>query len=116
MMVVDVSTDPELTIGSPRVLFPGTQGPPGAGGRPRYSVKSDGEKFLFSADMLQSQETEPTAGTLLQINVVLNWFEESHRASPGQLNMALEPGTILGPYERSPPRSARAGEVYCLLM
>ena len=82
MMAVEVSTDPELTVGPPRELFPGTPGPPGAGGRARYSVTPDGERFLFSADMLRAQESEPTVGTSLQVNVVLNWIEELKERVP----------------------------------
>ena len=82
MMVVDVSTDPELTVGPPRELFPGTQGPPGAGGRARYAVTPDGEKFLFRADMLRSEEAELRTRAPLQINIVLNWFEELRERVP----------------------------------
>jgi serine/threonine-protein kinase len=65
MMVADVSTTPELRIGKPRVLFPGSfaniQGK-------NYDVRPDGQRFL----MVRTDEAAPPR----QISVVLNWMED----------------------------------------
>jgi hypothetical protein len=73
MMVVDITTQPTFTAGTPRVLFrrefvPGTP-------RQGYDVSPDGQRFL----MPQAVEQE-TAAT--QLIVVQNWFEELKRRAP----------------------------------
>ena len=73
MMVVEVSTDPTLTVGQPRELFRGGVYP---GGPPRakYAVTADGQRFLMSADLVASPGRE--AGTGPKVVVVQNWVEE----------------------------------------
>jgi hypothetical protein len=64
MMVADVSADPELTIGKPRVLFRGSfasiQGK-------NYDVTPNGQRFL----MVRVDEPAPPR----QISVALNWMD-----------------------------------------
>ena len=76
MMVVSVSTDPALDVAQPTELFSGRRGPPGAGLRARYAVTADGRRFLLSADLLPSAEAATRPVVPLQVNVVINWFEE----------------------------------------
>ena len=65
MMVAEVSTGPELSVGKPRVLFRGSfaniQGK-------NYDVTPDGQRFLMV------QVEEPAAPK--DIAVVLNWMED----------------------------------------
>ena len=69
MMGVEVSTAPSLSIGPPRILFPG--GSP----RPRYTVTADGQRFLMTTELLVSGE-DP------RINIVFNWTEELKQRVP----------------------------------
>jgi Tol biopolymer transport system component len=71
MMVVDVTTSPAFSAGSPRVLFEGLR---------RFNsicceVAPDGQRFLAI------QPVEPPQPAT-QIHVVLNWFEELKRRVP----------------------------------
>jgi eukaryotic-like serine/threonine-protein kinase len=76
MMAVEVTTQPALSAGKPRMLFEGRYVPTPAT-FPNYDVSPDGERFL----MLKPNEEEASAAT--QIEIVLNWFEElKHRAPP----------------------------------
>lgn len=65
MMVAEVTTEPELRIGKPRVLFRGEfaniQGK-------NYDVTPDGRRFL----MVRSEESPPPK----EVTIVLNWMEE----------------------------------------
>ena len=65
MMVADVSTEPKLSVGKPRVLFRGQfasiQGK-------NYDVTPDGQRFL----MVRTDELPPPK----EIAVVLNWMED----------------------------------------
>ena len=73
MMVVEVSTDPTLTVGQPHELFRGgvyTGGSP----RAKYSVTADGHRFLMRADRAPSPRTE--AGRSMKVVVVQNWTQE----------------------------------------
>ena len=64
--VVDVETEPEFTVASPRVLFEASYEPDLANNRaPNYDVSLDGQRFL----MVQS-------GDASGFVVVQNWFEE----------------------------------------
>jgi hypothetical protein len=74
MMAVDFDTQPSFSAGKPRMLF---QGPfaHAARANPDYDVSPDGQKFL----MLKANEQ---AQAPVQINVVLNWFEELKRKVP----------------------------------
>jgi Tol biopolymer transport system component len=70
MMAVDLTTQPTLAAGRPRVLFEGRY-ETGVGS---FDVRSDGQRFL----MLQAGEEQ----AVTQVNVVLNWFEELRRRVP----------------------------------
>ncbi len=74
MMAVDITTQPSITTGSPRLLFEGRYEFSGNGDS-GYDVAPDGQRFL----MIQPVEPEQPA---TQINVVLNWFEELKRRVP----------------------------------
>jgi hypothetical protein len=74
MMAVDITTQPSITAGSPRLLFEGRYEFSGNGDS-GYDVSLDGQRFL----MIQPVEPEQPA---TQINVVLNWFEELKRRVP----------------------------------
>jgi serine/threonine-protein kinase len=73
VMSVAVETVPDLTTGTPRVLF---EGPyiMYLGGGNNYDVSPDGSRFL----MIRSELGQAPR----QINVVLNWFEELKRLVP----------------------------------
>lgn len=64
-LAVDIKTEPILTAGKPMLLFEGQF----VTGSLTQDVTSDGQHFL----MIQSVEPEQPA---MQINLVLNWFEE----------------------------------------
>ena len=81
VMVVDVSTEPTLSIGEPRELFRGTVSP-GGSPRARYTVTADGTQFLMSADQVASGETATGGSGGPQVTVVLNWFEELKERVP----------------------------------
>ena len=69
MMAVDITTEPSLSAGTPRLLFE-RRYDVGPDRLTNYDVTSDGQRFL----MIKTDEEEPT-----QLNVVLNWFEELKR-------------------------------------
>ena len=74
MMVVPVDLGSD-NVGRPNVLFEGTyQSDTLSSGRANYDVSLDGQQFLMV--------TAGTRATPLQINVVLNWFEELTRLVP----------------------------------
>ncbi len=74
MMVVDVTTQPSLALGSPRLLFEGayvsTPWP-----LTNYDVTPDGRSFVMVKAGEQPLERN-------HINVVLNWFEDLKRLVP----------------------------------
>ncbi len=75
MMAVAIETEPELSVGTPRLLFEGRF--LGAGPlhlRRSYDVSPDGQRFLM---IQREQELVPT-----EIVVILNWFEELKRLVP----------------------------------
>ena len=74
MMAVDIATQPNFSIGKPRMLF---QGPylPTPYTFPNYDVSPDGQRFLM---IKESEQTTAIA----QIVVVQNWFEELKRRVP----------------------------------
>jgi serine/threonine protein kinase len=74
MMAVDIATQPSFAAGKPRMLFEGSYLPT-AGTIQNYDVTHDGQRFL----MLKANEQ---AQAPVQINVVLNWFEELKRRVP----------------------------------
>jgi Tol biopolymer transport system component len=69
MMVVDVSTSPELVLSPPRQLFEQRYAFGPSVTTPNYDVTPDGESFVMVKD-------ESGSGRL---NVVLNWFDELTR-------------------------------------
>jgi len=74
MMVVALEAGSTLSISQPQLLFAGSYYR-GNFGNPNYDVSSDGKQFVMvkgSGDV----------GSLTQINVVLNWFEELKRLVP----------------------------------
>ena len=73
MMVVDVSTDPTLSVGQPRELFRGGTYD-GGSSRAKYAVTADGARFLMSASRATSTET--AGGTRPRVVVVQNWHQE----------------------------------------
>jgi Tol biopolymer transport system component len=74
MMAVAIETEPELSIGTPRLLFEGRflQGPQWA--RRNYDISPDGQRFLM---VKRDQDVIPT-----ELIVILNWFEELKRLVP----------------------------------
>ena len=78
MMVVEVSTDPVLTVGPPAELFAGSSSP-GGSPRARYAVTADGQRFLMSAALLASGEGVGSTGRVI---IVQNWVEELKERVP----------------------------------
>jgi serine/threonine-protein kinase len=74
MMVVDVTTSPEVKLSTPRVLFEQRYAYGAGITIPNYDVMPDGQHFIMVKD-------EITGGRL---NVVLNWFTELSRLSPAR--------------------------------
>ena len=72
MMVVDVSTTPDLRLSRPRVLFEQRYAFGSAQTVANYDVNPDGERFVMVKD-------DSAFG---RINVVLNWTEELKRLVP----------------------------------
>ena len=72
MMVVEISTTPDVTLAPPRVLFE-QQYAFGAGITiANYDVSRDGQRFIMV-------KNESSAARL---NVVLNWFSDLTRLAP----------------------------------
>ncbi|MGH9257586.1 MAG: protein kinase domain-containing protein [Vicinamibacterales bacterium] len=69
MMVVGVSTAPDVTLSAPRLLFEQAYAFGGGITIANYDVTRDGQRFIMVKD-------ESTAGRL---NVVLNWFTDLSR-------------------------------------
>jgi serine/threonine-protein kinase len=78
MMVVPVRTDQTFEAGTPRVLFEGSYGY-GSGLRfaSQYDVSLDDQRFVMVKAASDAGENPQ-----VQINVVLNWFEELKRLVP----------------------------------
>ncbi len=78
MMAVEITTQPNFSVGKPQMLFEGRYLPTPVTS-PNYDVSPDGQRFL----MLKPAEQAQAAPT--QINVVLNWFEElKQKVPPGK--------------------------------
>jgi len=75
MMAVDIATQPGFAAGKPRMLFEGPYVPTPVT-FPNYDVSPDGQRFLML------KPTETGEGGPVQINVVLNWFEELKQKVP----------------------------------
>jgi Tol biopolymer transport system component len=71
-MAVSVSTQPEFTVGPPRLLF---EGPYLNVAAYSYDIAPDGERFV----VLQPEHDD---SAVREIRVVLNWFEEVRRLWP----------------------------------
>jgi len=71
VMAVDIATRPNFSAGAPKMLF---QGPYDtlATSTPNYDVSPDGQRFLMLKPIEQP----------VQIDVVLNWFEELKQKVP----------------------------------
>jgi Tol biopolymer transport system component len=74
MMSVDLTAQPNLSLGKPRVLFEGVYLLTLLTGA-NYDVTPDGKRFIMLKDA--SPDNSPT-----QINIVLNWFEELKQKVP----------------------------------
>jgi len=73
-MVVSISTEPEFTNGTPKVLFEGPyNNVPGIS----YDVTPDGQRFLVLQPEYDDSEVR-------ELHVVTNWFEELKRLVPSQ--------------------------------
>ncbi len=73
MLAVPLQVGRTLVAGRPRVLFEGEMLPAAAGARP-YDMTPDG-RFLI----IWSAQADGADGTVSNINVVQNWFEELKR-------------------------------------
>ena len=79
MMAVDVTTQPTFSVSNRKMLFEGGYRLTAIGGvrgvgHPHYDVSPDGQRFLMVKDI--------EAPAIMQINVVLNWFEELKQKVP----------------------------------
>jgi eukaryotic-like serine/threonine-protein kinase len=81
MMVVQVTTQPKLTLSKPRVLWDGAymHGTSSSCGGPgvtssNYDVSADGERFVMIEERTQDVVSR-------QVNVVVGWAEELKRAA-----------------------------------
>ena len=81
MMMVEVSTDPVLTVGPSVELFTGS-GRPGGSQTARYAVTANGQRFLMSTALLASGEVGGGGGRAPKVVVVLNWTEELKQRVP----------------------------------
>ncbi len=68
LWVVDVETEPALTLGPARILFVGASNGSGGFGWPRYDVTPDAERFLI---VRRGAPAEPSVPW-----ITVNWFEE----------------------------------------
>ncbi len=74
MMAVAIETEPELSVGTPRLLFEKRFLPGPIWARRNYDISPDGQRFLM---IQREQDLVPT-----EIIVILNWFEELKRLVP----------------------------------
>lgn len=75
MMAVEITTQPTLAAGKPKMLFEGPYVLSG-GALANYDVAADGQRFLMLKTVEQGQ------AAAIQITVVLNWTEELKRLVP----------------------------------
>ena len=77
MITVPVSTASGVTLGKPAVLFEGRYDvDPFNSDATNYDVTSDGQRFVMV------RPAADPARSLLQLNVVVNWYEELKRMAP----------------------------------
>jgi serine/threonine-protein kinase len=74
MMAVAIEPEPELSVGTPRLLFEGRFLPGPVWARRNYDISPDGQRFLM---IQREKDLMPT-----ELIVVLNWFEELKRLVP----------------------------------
>ena len=74
MMVVEITTEPSFSAGTPRLLFE-RNFQRATLSRANYDVTPNGQRFV----MVKPSEQQ---GAATQINVVLNWFEELKQRVP----------------------------------
>ena len=71
VLVVDVQTEPEFTLGTPKLLFQGNYDQGGVHDPARnYDVSADGQRFLMLKPT--SVQSQP----ITRLHVVTNWFAE----------------------------------------
>jgi serine/threonine-protein kinase len=68
ILAVDVKTQPDLVVGTPRTLFEGPYALSNIWGR-NYDVTADGQRFLM---VRQADAGDST----VRVNIVVNWLEE----------------------------------------
>jgi dipeptidyl aminopeptidase/acylaminoacyl peptidase len=73
-VAIEAESEPELSVGTPRLLFEGRFLPGPNWARRNYDISPDGQRFLM---IQREQDLVPT-----EIIVVLNWFEELKRLVP----------------------------------
>jgi hypothetical protein len=73
MMGVSVSTTPDATLATPRVIFERPYAYGSTVALTNYDVSADGQRFL----MVKSESG------VAHLSVVLNWFSELARLAPG---------------------------------
>jgi Tol biopolymer transport system component len=74
MLAVDITTEPVLSAGKPRVLFEGRYEPEYVAVPRRYDITPDGQRFLMIQPVGETQSR--------RIHVVQNWHEELQRLVP----------------------------------
>jgi serine/threonine-protein kinase len=75
IMAVSVTTEPELRLSEPRLLFEGPYASCTDGGAHGYDISPDGSRFLMVSYNKDPESTD-------ELIVVLNWFEELKRLAP----------------------------------
>ena len=80
MMVVEVATDPVLTVGPAVELFAGGGPVGGGGGRALFTVTADGQRFLMSRAVLPSGGAEAVARQ--RVIWVQHWIEDLKKRVP----------------------------------
>ena len=72
VMAVDVRTEPDFRVGTPRLLFEGSYRTGN-----HYDVAPDGQHFVMIREGSPNDQSSPA-----DFIVVLNWFEELKRLAP----------------------------------
>jgi hypothetical protein len=79
LMVVRVLTQPSFSFANPSALPIEGFNQPTAGGARNYDITPDGKQFIM---VLPADRNQSARRTPLQIQVVLNWFEELKQLVP----------------------------------
>jgi len=78
-MAVSVETRLTFSLGAPRALFRGTYAGLSFEVGASWDISLDGKRFR----MMKERQSTPSAGEApLNINIVLNWFEELKQRVP----------------------------------